>query len=170
MCAALVPRRNAKLTGPTSIRATMLYSDDVLKELLPEEEAAWLGDARSRPIQLIGMMRRTLNAESRAGRLTRQTHYKLEEDVRELGLVVGGCERLFSSPVPPTMSRHVVRCMMLWFLALPLVLAGTMAPLSIALWVGATCYIFVGIEEVRAAAPDSGLIIAMDRTRHWSGV
>lgn len=139
---------NAKLTGPTSIRATMLYSDDVLKELLPEEEAQWLRDARSRPIQLIGMMRRTLHAEFKAGRLPRQAHRKLEDDVRELGLVVGGCERLFSSPVPPTMSRHVVRCMMLWFLALPLVLAGSMAPLSIALWVAATCYIFVGIEEV----------------------
>ena len=102
----------AGLSGqPCSICTADFGDDDVLKVLLPEEEAAWLGDTRSRPIQLIGMMRRTLQAEFQAGRLPRQVHYKLEDDVRDLGLVVGGCERLFSSPVPPTMSRHVVRCL-----------------------------------------------------------
>mmetsp|Transcript_15842 Transcript_15842/g.50399 ORF Transcript_15842/g.50399 Transcript_15842/m.50399 type:complete len:84 (+) Transcript_15842:1198-1449(+) len=46
------------------------------------------------------------------------------------------------------MSRHVIRCMVLWLLALPLVLAGTMAPVAVAFWVFVTSYIFVGIEEV----------------------
>ena len=68
--------------------------------------------------------------------------------MRELDLVVGGCERLFSSPVPPTMSRHVIRCLLLWLLTLPFVLVGTMAPLWMAFWVVLTTYIFVGIEEV----------------------
>ena len=64
--------------------------------------------------------------------------------------MVGGCERVFSSPVPPTMSRHVIRCMLLWLLGLPAVLAGTMAPANIAMWVFFVSYIFVGIEEVGA--------------------
>ena len=139
---------NAKLTGPTSIRASTLYNDDVLKVLLPAEEVNWLLKSRSRPVQLLGMMRRTLQAEYKAGRLPFHVHSKLEEDVGQLGLVVGGCERLFSSPVPPTMSRHVVRCLLLWFLALPIVLAGSMHPASVSLWVAVTSYIFIGIEEV----------------------
>ena len=46
------------------------------------------------------------------------------------------------------MSRHVVRSLLIWFTALPIVLAGSMAPRNCALWVAAVAYIFVGIEEV----------------------
>ena len=55
----------------------------------------------------------------------------MEEDVRELDLVVGSCERLFSSPLPPTMSRHIVRCLQLWLVGFPFVLAGTMARIAL---------------------------------------
>ena len=46
------------------------------------------------------------------------------------------------------MSRHAVRCLLLWLLTLPLVLAGTMAPVACALWTFVVSYIFIGIEEV----------------------
>jgi len=75
-------------------------------------------------------------------------HRKLEEDVRELDAIVGSCERLFSSPLPPTMSRHIVRCLQLWLLGFPFVLAGTMAPMTCAIWVFAVSYAFIGINEV----------------------
>ena len=139
---------NAKLTGPQSIRATMLYSDDVIRVLLSDTEAEWLATQRSRPLQLLGLIRRVLHTQLKADNLPWHIHRKLEEDLRELDLVVGGCERLFSSPLPPTMSRHVLRSLFLWLLALPVVLAGTMAPFFVALWVALTSYIFVGIEEV----------------------
>jgi len=139
---------NAKLTGPQSIRSTKVYSDNVLTLLLQPREAAWMAEQRSRPLILLGALRRTMHAQFEAGNLPPHLHRKLEEDMRELDLVVGGCERLFSSPVPPTMSRHVVRSLVLWLATLPFVLAGTMTPRSIALWVGLVGYIFVGIEEV----------------------
>lgn len=120
----------------------------MLRALFPPNEAAWLAAQRNRPIQILAAMRRLLHAQHRAGNLAVHEHRKLEEDIRDLDLVAGGCERLFSSPVPPTMSRHVIRCMVLWLLALPLVLAGTMAPVAVAFWVLVTSYIFVGIEEV----------------------
>ena len=132
---------NAKLTGPER-------KDDVLRVLLPEKEAAWLAEQRSRPLQILRQLRRTLYAQLAAGALPVHVHRKLEEDIKELDLVVGGCERLFSSPVPPTMSRHIVRCLVLWLFALPLLLAGTMNRCATSLWVFVTSYIFVGIEEV----------------------
>jgi hypothetical protein len=60
------------------------------------------------------------------------------------------------------MSRHAVRCLILWLVALPLVLAGTMRPIACAAWVYVTSYIFVGIEEVgvqvgAAASGDAAL-------------
>jgi hypothetical protein len=46
------------------------------------------------------------------------------------------------------MARHIVRCLQLWLFGFPFVLAGTMAPITIAAWVFVTSYIFVGIDEV----------------------
>ena len=69
---------------------------------------------------LLGACRRVLHGQYRAGTLDRVMYRKLDEDLNEMDLVVGGCERLFSSPAPPTMARHGVRSMFLWLLALPL--------------------------------------------------
>jgi hypothetical protein len=104
---------NAKLTGPSSIRNTDVYSDNVLSILLPKAEAEWMSQQRSRPLVLLGALRRNLYRQFRAGNLPAHLHRKLEQNLEDLNLVVGGCERLFSSPVPPTMSRHVVRRLVL---------------------------------------------------------
>ena len=139
--AAMSWELNAKLTGPT-------LKNDVLEALLPEKEAAWMARQRSRPLQLLRSLRRVLHAQFRAGNLPPHLHRKLEEDVKGLDLVVTGCNRLFSSPVPPTMSRHIVRCLVLWLIGLPLLLAGSMNRYAVSLWIFVTSYIFVGIEEV----------------------
>ena len=131
----------AKLTAPVT-------DSTALHALLPASEADWVAAQRSRPLVLLGSLRRELHTQYRAGNLPRHLHRKLEEDVRMLDLVVGSMERLFSSPLPPTMSRHIVRCLQLWLVGFPFVLAGTMAPISVAIWVFATSYAFVGIDEV----------------------
>lgn len=136
---------------------------DVLHALLPMDEAEWISNQRSRPLTLLGALRRECQAQFRAGNLERHTHRRIEEDIRALDQVVGGCERLFSSPLPPTMSRHVIRCLALWLLGLPFVLVGTMAPLTIAIWVFVTSYIFVGIEEVGVQVEQPFEIVPMTR-------
>mmetsp|Transcript_25005 Transcript_25005/g.74990 ORF Transcript_25005/g.74990 Transcript_25005/m.74990 type:complete len:375 (+) Transcript_25005:103-1227(+) len=102
---------NAKLTGKGDgvgkTRGLRPGEDtDILRVLLPAEEVDFIGQARSRPLLLLGAMRRQLHAQLRVGTLHPMVYRKLEEDLKELDLVVGGCERVFSSPVPPTMSRH----------------------------------------------------------------
>lgn len=143
---------NSKLTGVSDGAGTSELSPgdkgDVLRALLPAAEAQWIAQCRSRPLQLLGALRRVLHAQWRAGNLPTHLHRKLEEDVRELDLVVGGCERLFSSPVPPTMSRHLVRCLLLWLVGLPFALVGTMARPAIIVSTFIVSYIYVGIEEV----------------------
>jgi predicted membrane chloride channel (bestrophin family) len=135
----------------------------VLQALLPPREAQWVGQARSRPLHLLGAIRRVLHDQLRAGRLHGIVYRKLEEDLKELDLVVGGCERLYSSPVPPTMSRHAIRSIALWLLGLPFVLAGSMPPLAVALWTFATSYIFVGIEETGAQVENPFDVLPMTR-------
>ena len=91
------------------------------------------------------------------GHLDKHLQYKLERDLLELYQVVGGCERLFTSPIPPTFTRHVVRSMALWLLALPLALIGSMPPLAVVCFSTATAYIFLGIEELGVQAGDAPL-------------
>lgn len=146
----------AKLTGGEAATDTA-----VLTALLPPAEAEWIGTQRSRPLQLLGALRRELHSQFRAGNLPTHTHRKLEEDVRELDLIVGGMERLFSSPLPPTMSRHIIRCLQLWLMGFPFVLAGTMAPITVAIWVFVTSYAFVGIDEVGVQVEQPFEIIPM---------
>jgi len=120
----------------------------VLRVLFPESEAVWISRQRSPPLQLLALMRRVLYEQWTIGNLAPHVHQKLIERVDDLDAVVGACERLFSSPEPPTMSRHAVRCMVLWLFALPFVLAGSSAPILVAIWVFIISYIFVGIEVV----------------------
>lgn len=157
---------NAKLTGKDDgsgrMRDLQPGEDlEVLQALLPPREAQWVGQSRSRPLHLLGATRRVLHDQLRAGRLHHIVYRKLEEDLKELDLVVGGCERLYSSPVPPTMSRHAIRSITLWLLGLPFVLAGSMPPAAVALWTFATSYIFVGIEETGAQVENPFEVLPM---------
>ena len=66
--------------------------------------------------------------------------------------MVGGCERIFSSPVPPTMSRHAIRCLFLWLFGLPFALAGSTAPAAAAVWVFLTSYLRESILALHLSA------------------
>jgi len=156
LIAAFAWELRARLTGPPLSQDTR-----VLEALLPPEEAAWMATQRSRPLRLLGAVRRELQEQYRLGHLPMHLHRKLEEEVRNLDRVVGGCERLFSSPLPPTMSRHILRCLQLWLFGLPFVLAGTMAPLTCSLWVFVVSYAFIGIDDVGVQVEEPFHILPM---------
>lgn len=121
---------------------------DVVRAVLPEKEAAWLLSQRSPAVSLIGRMRKLCWHQLEAGNIPDSLHYKLDSNLRELYSVCGGCERLFTSPIPPTMTRHVVRSLALWLLAMPLGLIGSMPSLAIVGFSFAVSYVFLGIEEL----------------------
>eukprot|EP00965_Chrysotila_dentata_P114443 3782682-Pleurochrysis_carterae.AAC.5 len=94
ICAYLVAwawETNARLTGkpaegksPPRQRDGPLPGEDleVLRALLPRAEAEWIGAQRSRPLQLIGSIRRSLHQQYRRGNLPWHIHRKLEEGAR----------------------------------------------------------------------------------------
>lgn len=86
---------------------SFLPPEDVLRTLLPKAEVDVLLLAPSVPIAILGRLRMLLADEHREGRLRPHLHHKLEEDLRDLNLCVADNQRLFHSPIPPTMSRHV---------------------------------------------------------------
>lgn len=122
--------------------------DDVLRLLLPPKEAAWVASQRSRTLAIHGRLRRLLYGEFAAGRLPEHLHFILEGDLKDLASVASSCERIFTSPIPPTMSRHGVRSMTLWMLALPAVLAFSVPGWLNVLWTAAIAYVYLGIDEL----------------------
>jgi putative membrane protein len=46
-------------------------------------------------------------------------HLLIEEQIANLEQVIGGCERLFGSPIPPTYSRHLSRVMSIFLFLMP---------------------------------------------------
>jgi len=123
-------------------------ADDVMRAVLPEADVEWLLAQRAPVVAIIGRTRKLLHAQYASGHLPAHLHFKLEHNLYELYQVIGGCERLFTSPIPPTMTRHAVRSISLWLLAMPLALVGSMPALSVVFFTAATAYIFLGIEEL----------------------
>ena len=138
-----------------SLKATLrepVHPDacDVLRTLLHRDEVHALLKAPSVPVALLGRMRMLFSDEQRRGRLQSHIHQKLEEDLRDLNLLLADNQRLFHSPIPPTMSRHVGRCLLIWLTALPVVLAKRMHPVGVAVACGVSAFIFLGMEEIGA--------------------
>lgn len=79
-----------------------------------------------------------------------QQIFLIEERLQELESCVGGNERLFSSPIPPTYTCHLSRVISLWLLLLPvsLVVNGGLSTSATAFVVSIAAYVFVGVDEV----------------------
>lgn len=135
---------------------------EVLTAMLPTREVNWLLSQTNRPVaitsrlrQLITtafarMMRSSRNNDSSILYSTTNSILFVEQRLSELETVVGINERLFSSPIPPTYSRHLSRVLTSWLLLWPLSLA-SMAGLTTVGVVMATVistYVLVGIDEV----------------------
>jgi ion channel-forming bestrophin family protein len=76
-------------------------------------------------------------------------HPLLEERITAIEAVIGGCERLFKSPIPPTYSRHLSRVLSVWILFMPIALvASGMSMLGVVMATMISTYVLVGIDEV----------------------
>ena len=76
-------------------------------------------------------------------------HLLIEEQIANLEQVIGGCERLHSSPIPPTYSRHLSRVMSMFLFFMPIgLVASSMGLFSTVLISTIASYVFVGIDEV----------------------
>jgi putative membrane protein len=76
-------------------------------------------------------------------------HLLVEEQIGNIEQVMGGCERLHGSPIPPTYSRHLSRLMVLSLLILPVSLvAAKLSTTGVVLATTIASYVLIGIDEV----------------------
>mmetsp|Transcript_18897 Transcript_18897/g.27963 ORF Transcript_18897/g.27963 Transcript_18897/m.27963 type:complete len:422 (-) Transcript_18897:50-1315(-) len=122
--------------------------DDVLNTLLPKEEAKWVSNQRSRALAIHGQLRRLIFKEWKSGRFPDQQHFHAEVQLNLLSSAAATCERIFTSPIPPTMSRHGLRSMTLLMLTLPVALSFAVPPIVNIGWTAAIGFIYLGIDEL----------------------
>jgi len=77
------------------------------------------------------------------------THLIIEERIHELETVVGACERLFGSPIPPTYTHHSSRVMTLWALLMPMsLLSAGLSTFGVVFATTVAAGVFIGLDEV----------------------
>jgi len=135
--------------------------DDVLNILLPKREAKWVASQRSRALAIHGMLRRLLYQEWKSGRFPDQQHFHTEVQMNELSSVAATCERIFTSPIPPTMSRHGLRSMTLLMMALQVALSFSVPPIVNIGWTAAIGFIYLGIDELGVQVEQPFRVIPM---------
>lgn len=73
--------------------------------------------------------------------------FRLERQLAEMGRVAGACERLLSTPIPLSYTRHTGRALMLWLIAANHAMAATLGWLTPVAAFG-LAFVLVGIDEI----------------------
>jgi len=129
-------------TDPTA------YKDDCMPFVhseMPDKEVVILLGSRNRPLMMLSLMMALLADASKIVNLTTQAQF--QDCIDECGAIAGGCERLLSTPLPLSYSRHTSRSLFLWLLTLPFILWPTCGFYMIpALYL--TTVVLIGIDEL----------------------
>jgi putative membrane protein len=124
----------------------------VLRTMLSGEDYSWLSQQGNRPIAITSRLRQITAlafARTPAGQTWNSPLTFVEDRIHQLETSLGVVERIFTSPIPPTYSRHLSRVMSLWLLLLPMNLVAlglTTSAVIVATMIAS--YVFIGIDEV----------------------
>ena len=125
---------------------------EVYEIMLGRKEAEWILSQKIRPPLAILLRIRQIVADV-AMKCTNPNffvpHSALESAIDDLDAVIGGCERLLTSPIPSTYSRHLSRIMVMYLAILPFALVATGTPsLGAAVASALVSYVIVGVDEI----------------------
>jgi predicted membrane chloride channel (bestrophin family) len=139
---------------PTPKSKVQSVDHEALEMLLPPEEAAWLGKQHKPVLSALDRLSFLLRAvaddpQYSERRLATESHRQMLENICELDQLVGACERLVATPVPPIYTRFTSRVLLSWLTCIPPALVGAGLP-NYAVIVGTffTTYVMVGIDEI----------------------
>ena len=110
-------------------------------------EAAAIVAASHRPLHcLVELSRHVREAHMFAG-LPIQVVHRFEGIIEELEGCIGGCERIFATPVPFSYTRHSSRSIMLFLLTLPFALGPVMGASTVPS-IAVLSFLMLGVDEI----------------------
>ncbi|GMI35370.1 hypothetical protein TrCOL_g6348 [Triparma columacea] len=152
---AYLPKSSAvRGCRPLSILGWVLKSQlrgepclDVTEAMLSSEESEYVQGQRKKWTGLLRIIRTFVAEKAQDGTLNNMAHGAILDQISYLNMSIGRCERIFSSPTPPTYTRHTSRVLVLWLILLPLGLSKVTLPVALVAQF-LTSYVLLGIDEI----------------------
>ena len=104
------------------------------------------GASHNLPMVMNAQASKELRRALKAG-MPHMIHRECEDLVAELGKISGGAERIISTPIPLSYTRHTSRSLMIWLLTLPFALWETFHWATVPAVLALT-YLTIGLDEI----------------------
>jgi len=123
---------------------------DVVDIMLPSEsDADFLKSQRKRPAACIARIRQVVANLAARNVMPVAAHQQLELNLNEMNYILGMCERLKGSPIPPLYTSHASRLLVFYLFFLPVALHGARVTSTVNVLVTATvAYAMLGLDEI----------------------
>ncbi len=104
---------------------------------------------RKRPAAAIAMVRQVVAESAAKDILPYAPHQQLERNLNEMNYILGMCERLKGSPIPPVYTSHTSRLLVFYLAFLPLALHGSeVKPFVTVTVTSIVSYAMLGLDEI----------------------
>ena len=135
-------------------------NEDIIEAMLGGSSSSSVGDAsrtdlkfvtshRKKPAAAIARIRQIIADLSARDLLSFAPHRQLEQNLNEMNYILGMCERLRGSPIPPVYTSHTSRLLVFYLLFLPLALHGSETRKFVTVLVTSTVsYAMLGLDEI----------------------
>uniref|UniRef100_A0A383VJ70 Uncharacterized protein n=1 Tax=Tetradesmus obliquus TaxID=3088 RepID=A0A383VJ70_TETOB len=136
------------------------HEEDLRQEvqgLLPSDELELLLRARNPPLLVLSAIGQIMAVSEM--RIESKTH--MDESVRVLQESLGSCEKLLTTPIPLSYTRHTGRFLVLWLTCLPFVIWQELGWLSVPISMVVSFLLF-GIEEIGVQIEEPFGILALE--------
>jgi putative membrane protein len=101
-----------------------------------------------RPLFVLHELGELLRGQVRSGRLSELTAVQINERLLNLVRAVGGCERIFRTPIYTPYNHHTSRFLILWTAALPAAMYPVLGPAGTAPVSLLIAWMMLGIEDI----------------------
>jgi predicted membrane chloride channel (bestrophin family) len=143
-------RKGRTRVDPDDPTAFKVDPSRYLIRIMGEEEATRVvnlpGASHNLPMVMNAEASKELRKALKAG-MPHMIHRECEEMVGEIGKISGGAERIISTPIPLSYTRHTSRSLMIWLLTLPFALWETFHWATVPA-VFALTYLTIGLDEI----------------------
>ncbi len=115
-------------------------------------DLAYLSSQRKRPAAIIARIRQLVAVLAQRNMIPYAPHQQLEQNLNEMNYILGMCERLKGSPIPPVYTSHTSRLLVFYLVFLPLALLGgsssAQTKLTTVLLTATVSYAMLGLDEI----------------------
>jgi len=126
-------------------------NEDIIRTMLSDSgtDLSFVTSQRKKTAAAIARIRQIVADTAARDLLASAPHRQLERNLNEMNYILGMCERLRGSPIPPVYTSHTSRLLVFYLLCLPLALHGSQASRLVTVLVTSTVsYAMLGLDEI----------------------